>query len=113
MAVDAVIAVPDQPGQHWVLSGDNYTRIALAGGEPHKDTVINSGVIADDWPSLADFGHVDSAVPVPDKHGQYWVFSGDQYRRIALADGEPHKDTVVNSGSITQDWPSLSQAQPA
>ncbi|MFE0684739.1 MULTISPECIES: hypothetical protein [unclassified Streptomyces] len=52
--VDAVVPVPDQPSQYWILSGDQYVRIHIADGEPHQDTVVSGpGSIAKDWPSLS------------------------------------------------------------
>ncbi|GCD40545.1 hypothetical protein GKJPGBOP_00197 [Streptomyces paromomycinus] len=34
--IDAAVPVPDQHGQFWLLYGNKYVRIHLAGGEPHS-----------------------------------------------------------------------------
>ncbi|MFC6929087.1 MULTISPECIES: hypothetical protein [Actinomadura] len=107
--IDAAVPVPDQHGQFWMLSDDRYVRIAIKGGEPHTDTVVRGpGSLEKDWPSLADFGRVDAVVPVPDQYGQFWMLSGDRSLRIAIADGEPHADTVVRGpDTFAELWPSL------
>ncbi|MFC9970391.1 hypothetical protein ACFVH6_05760, partial [Spirillospora sp. NPDC127200] len=83
-------------------------RIAIKGGEPHQDTVVRGPGTFDEWPSLKDFDRIDAVVPVPDQYGQFWMLSGNRYVRIAIADGEPHKDTVVRGpGTLEEEWPSL------
>ncbi|MGW8728463.1 hypothetical protein ACWGNF_20815, partial [Streptomyces sp. NPDC055808] len=61
--IDAVVPVPDQHSQFWLLSGDQYVRIHIADGEPHQDTVISGPGTLKDWPSLAGFDHIDAVVP--------------------------------------------------
>ncbi|GAA2613006.1 hypothetical protein GCM10010411_54760 [Actinomadura fulvescens] len=105
--IDAVVPVPDQHSQFWMLSGNRYVRIAIGGGEPHPDTVVRGPGTFDEWPSLEGFDHIDAVVPVPDQYGQFWMLSGNRYVRIAIADGEPHKDTVVRGPGAFDEWPSL------
>ncbi|WP_206505590.1 hypothetical protein [Streptomyces chrestomyceticus] len=51
--INAVVPVPDQHSQFWMLSGDRYVRIRITGGEPHQDTVVRGPGSLDEWPSLA------------------------------------------------------------
>ncbi|MFP3963500.1 hypothetical protein SMC26_14360 [Actinomadura fulvescens] len=107
--IDAVVPVPDQYGQFWMLSGNRYLRIAIADGEPHKDTVVRGPGTFDEWPSLEGFDHIDAVVPVPDQHSQFWMLSGNRYVRIAIGGGEPHPDTVVRGPGTFDEWPSLAE----
>ncbi|MEU1636863.1 hypothetical protein [Nonomuraea sp. NPDC005701] len=50
---------------------------------------------------------IDAAIPVPDQYGQFWVFSGNHWVRIALKDGQPHGDEVVRGPGGFDEWPSL------
>jgi hypothetical protein len=50
---------------------------------------------------------IDAVIPVLDQPGQFWVFSGSQYVRIAIKNGEPHKDTKDYGPNSIKDWPSL------
>ncbi|MFE7591432.1 hypothetical protein ACFU6K_18700 [Kitasatospora sp. NPDC057512] len=109
--VDAVMAVPDKPTQFWVFSGSKYRRIEIEvkTAHPYGEKFIQEGTIKDDWPSLSDFTTVDAVMKVPDGSNEYWVFSGDRFVRINVADGEPHEDKKTYGPGPLSEWKSLTQ----
>ncbi|MFD5431244.1 hypothetical protein ACFWJ4_03550 [Kitasatospora sp. NPDC127067] len=109
--VDAVMAVPDKPRQFWFFSGRNYKRIEIEvkSAHPYGDKLISEGTIKSDWPSLSDFTTVDAIVKVPDGSNEYWVFSGDQFVRINVNDGEPHEDKKTYGPAPLSEWASLTR----
>ncbi|WP_406085807.1 hypothetical protein [Kitasatospora purpeofusca] len=53
--VDAVIPVPDQPGQFWVFSGQYWVRIIVHDDNPqHAELRNGPSLIEKSWKSLAD-----------------------------------------------------------
>ncbi|MFJ8476195.1 hypothetical protein [Kitasatospora sp. NPDC094011] len=108
--VDAIMAVPDQPHQFWVFSNGNYRRIEIEVKSSHPygcKAVGKVGTIKEDWPSLADFSSIDTVMKVPDSSNEYWVFSGNQFVRINVANGEPHKDTKTYGPGPLNEWPCI------
>ncbi|MFD4657324.1 hypothetical protein ACFWP2_17065 [Kitasatospora sp. NPDC058444] len=110
--IDAVMAVPDQPTQFWVFSGTKYRRIEIVveSTHPYGDKLLFESSIATDWPSLSSFTTVDAVMKVPDGSNEYWVFSGSQYVRINVANGEPHVDTKTYGPGPLSEWPSLTES---
>ncbi|MEV7360288.1 hypothetical protein [Kitasatospora sp. NPDC091276] len=109
--VDAVMAVPDKPNQFWVFSNTDYRRveITVTSSHPYPDKLILKGTIREDWPSLSDFAKIDAVMKVPDGSNEYWVFSGDRFVRINVANGEPHTDTRTYGPAPLSEWEGLTK----
>ncbi|MET8622859.1 hypothetical protein ABZW30_03705 [Kitasatospora sp. NPDC004669] len=65
------------------------------------------------WTSLNGLSRVDCLLPVPDCQrvggiSEYWVFCGQSYRRISIADGSGHPDRLVDGDRTCDNWASLS-----
>ncbi|MFG2904351.1 hypothetical protein ACGF13_04710 [Kitasatospora sp. NPDC048286] len=104
--VDAVMAVPDQPNQFFVFSGSDYrtVEIEVKSSHPYPCNIIYQGTLKEDWPSLSDFSSVDAVMKVPDGSNEYWVFSGDRFVRINVANGEGHPDTKTYGPAPLSEW---------
>ncbi|MFB6891769.1 hypothetical protein ACFCX4_20955 [Kitasatospora sp. NPDC056327] len=64
------------------------------------------------WTSLNGVAAVNCFLPVPDRlrvggRSEYWVFHGDVYRRISVADGSGHPDRLVDGSRTVSAWNSL------
>ncbi len=99
---DAVMRVPDSRNQYWVFSGDRYVQAAVAGGG-HGDERVADPKPLSGWSSLSGFSRVDAVMQTPDDRNQYWVFSGDRYVQIEVADGG-HGDKRVLGPRPLSDW---------
>ncbi|MFE3505218.1 hypothetical protein [Kitasatospora sp. NPDC059160] len=54
----------------------------------------------------------DCFLPVPDRQrvsgsSEFWVFCGQSYRRISVADGSGHPDRLVDGDRTCDNWASL------
>ncbi|MEU7205402.1 hypothetical protein [Streptomyces sp. NPDC045470] len=56
------------------------------------------------------FTSVDAVMQSPRVRNEYWVFSGDQYIRIRVADGDHQDERVVGPRNLTE-WNSLKDLQ--
>ncbi|WP_411130275.1 hypothetical protein [Streptomyces sp. x-19] len=110
-AVDAFMPAGTGSDEYFVFSGTHYRLIKLGQDSP----IVGSSNIAQFWPSLGQgdpphFTSVDAVLPVPGVANEYYVFSGDSFRRIRL---EGRRDTLVaGPGKINQGvlWPELANA---
>lgn len=106
--VDAAMPTPDDPGQYWLFAGSHYIRMNIsASGGPFMRREIGPAPIArwsDTLGRLPRFREkIDATMPVPGRRGQYWVFSGDQYVRIHIAD-RTYEGTLVQEPAPLSDW---------
>ncbi|WP_328665840.1 protein kinase [Streptomyces sp. NBC_00322] len=103
--VDAVMQAPDSRNLYWVFSGSQYAEIEVADGG-HTDKQVTKPHPLSDWSSLAGFSRVDAVMQAPDSRNRYWVFSGNRYAEIEVADGG-HTDKQVTKPHPLSDWSSL------
>lgn len=120
--VDCFLPVPDQQrvagkSWYWVFHTTGgrqlYRMISIADGSAHTDRWEREDWDLTAWPSLGGIRRVDCFVPVPDRQrvagqSQYWVFHGENYRRISVADGIGHPDTQILRDRSCSAWASLS-----
>ncbi|WP_411130140.1 hypothetical protein [Streptomyces sp. x-19] len=109
--VDAVMPADTGPNQYYVFSGTRYRRIEIGNPSPLE----GSQEILAYWPSLQhgdspNFTSVDAVLPVPGVVKEFYVFSGEWFRRIRLAGTE--NILVAGPGKINQGllWPELAHA---
>ncbi|WP_206671027.1 Dyp-type peroxidase [Streptomyces sp. CB01881] len=119
--VDCFLPVPDQQrvngkSWYWVFhtTGGHqlYRLVSVADGSAHTDTWERADWDLTAWASLQGIGKVDCFLPVPDQQrvngqSQYWVFHGENYRRIAVSDGAGHRDFQVLRDRSCNLWSSL------
>ncbi|WP_245205068.1 Dyp-type peroxidase [Kitasatospora sp. RG8] len=119
--VDCFLPVPDQQrvggkSWYWVFhtSGgrQRYRLISVADGAAHADACERTDRELSQWSSLNGISRVDCFLPVPDRQrvggkSEYWVFHGEDYRKISVADGSGHQDRVVNDDRSCSGWDSL------
>ncbi|MFB7474672.1 Dyp-type peroxidase [Kitasatospora sp. NPDC056184] len=119
--VDCFLAVPDQQragGKSWYWAfhttggRQRYRLISVADGTGHPDTLERGDRELSQWGSLSGVDRVDCFLPVPDQQrvggkSEYWVFHGDSYRRISVADGSGHPDRLVSGSRSVSAWNSL------
>ncbi|MFF2661590.1 Dyp-type peroxidase [Kitasatospora sp. NPDC058032] len=119
--VDCFLAVPDQQrvnGRSWYWAfhttggRQRYRLISVADGTGHPDTLERGDRELSQWGSLDGVAAVDCFLPVPDAQriggrSEYWVFHGDSYRRISVADGSGHPDRLVGGSRSVSAWNSL------
>ncbi|MGW2539713.1 Dyp-type peroxidase [Kitasatospora sp. NPDC001574] len=120
--VDCFLPVPDQQrvsgkSWYWVFhttgGRQQYRLISVADGAAHTDVLERTDRELSQWGSLNGVGKVDCFLPVPDQQrvggkSEYWVFHGDTYRRISVADGSGHPDRLVGGDRSCSGWNSLS-----
>ncbi|MEV6973892.1 Dyp-type peroxidase [Kitasatospora sp. NPDC093806] len=120
--VDCFLPVPDQQrvgGKSWYWcfhstgGRQRYRLISVADGAAHTDVLERTDRELSQWGSLTDVAKVDCFLPVPDCQrtggkSEYWVFHGDTYRRISVADGSGHPDRLVGGARSCAAWNSLS-----
>ncbi|MEV1024346.1 protein kinase [Streptomyces sp. NPDC050264] len=87
--VDAVMAAPDGAGRYWLFSGDRYTKVRVEDG---KGSRLSKAAALTGWEKsfggLPRFTQgIDAVMQTPDDKNRYWVFSGDQYVLIEVANG--------------------------
>ncbi|MER7754270.1 Dyp-type peroxidase [Kitasatospora sp. NPDC097643] len=119
--VDCWLPVPDQQrvggkSWYWVFhtSGgrQRYRLVSVADGSAHTDVVERTDRELSQWGSLNGLSRVDCFLPVPDRQrvgglSEFWVFSGQSYRRISVADGSGHPDRLVAGDRSCDAWASL------
>lgn len=111
--VDSVMPLPDSPDAAWLFSGDRYLRVAVAadGADPFPQRLAPAGRLANwtgtfrDLPSFRE--RIDAVLPIPgsqtEQADEYYVFSGRQYVRIRVTDGD-YADEVVAGPAPLSDW---------
>ncbi|WP_146057084.1 MULTISPECIES: hypothetical protein [unclassified Streptomyces] len=119
--IDTVIGFLEPPtddASYWLFSGDRWVVYTLHEGQSPADAPeVSEPQPISDWAALSDkgvgFTRLNATVPVPDKPGQLWVFSEDQWARIQLSpDNNPAKSTVVVGAEIIPSgWASLAEAE--
>ncbi|MFJ6632595.1 protein kinase [Streptomyces sp. NPDC091376] len=100
--IDAVMQTPDNRNHYWVFSEDQYIRIEIADGK-HTDRQLTEPRPLSSWSSLSGFSRIDAVMQTPDDPNRFWVFSGDQYIRIEIADGK-HTDKRIIGPRPLRDW---------
>ncbi|MFD7454520.1 Dyp-type peroxidase [Kitasatospora sp. NPDC059827] len=119
--VDCWLPVPDQQrvgGKSWywcfhTTSGrQQYRLISIADGSAHTDVRERTDRELSQWSSLNGLSRVDCFLPVPDRQrvsgsSEFWVFCGQSYRRISIADGSGHPDRLVDGDRTCDNWASL------
>ncbi|MEU3302241.1 protein kinase [Streptomyces sp. NPDC006678] len=100
--VDAVMQTPDDPNRYWVFSGNQYVRIEVA-DDTHADKRVADPRPLSNWPSLKGFARIDAVMQAPDDPSRYWVFSGNQYVKIEIAD-DTHADQRILGPRPLGDW---------
>ncbi|MBD0688674.1 Dyp-type peroxidase [Streptomyces sp. CBMA123] len=119
--VDCWLPVPDQQrvgGKSWywcfhTSSGrQQYRLISVADGSAHTDVRERTDRELSQWGSLNGLSRVDCFLPVPDRqrvggNNEFWVFCGQSYRRISIADGSGHPDRLVDGDRTCDNWASL------
>ncbi|MYV98580.1 hypothetical protein GT354_09865 [Streptomyces sp. SID3343] len=97
---------PDTSNQYWVFSGDQYILIEVADND-HTDKRIHGPQPLSNWPAFRDLpqfsARIDAVMQAPDTSNQYWVFSGDQYILIEVADND-HTDKRVGGPQPLSGW---------
>ncbi|MFJ8624222.1 Dyp-type peroxidase [Kitasatospora sp. NPDC093550] len=120
--VDCWLPVPDQQrvgGKSWywcfhtTAGRQQYRLISIADGSSHTDVRERTDRELSQWSSLSGLNRVDCFLPVPDQqrvggNSEYWVFSGQNYRRISVSDGSGHPDRLVAADRSCDAWASLS-----
>ncbi|MFE5582210.1 Dyp-type peroxidase [Kitasatospora sp. NPDC056531] len=120
--VDCWLPVPDQQrvgGKSWYWcfhttgGRQQYRLISIADGSAHTDVRERTDRELSQWTSLNGLSRVDCFLPVPDRQrvngsSEYWVFCGQSYRRISIADGSGHPDRLVDGDRTCDNWASLS-----
>ncbi|MEU9041330.1 MULTISPECIES: Dyp-type peroxidase [unclassified Kitasatospora] len=120
--VDCWLPVPDQQrvgGKSWywcfhtTAGRQQYRLISIADGSSHTDVRERTDRELSQWGSLSGLDRVDCFLPVPDQqrvggNSEYWVFSGQKYRRISISDGSGHPDRLVSADRSCDGWSSLS-----
>ncbi|WP_053649764.1 Dyp-type peroxidase [Streptomyces sp. XY431] len=119
--VDCFLPVPDQQrvgGKSWYWcfhttgGRQQYRLISIADGAAHTDVLERTDRGLSQWGSLNGVDAVNCFLPVPDcqrtgGRSEYWVFHGDSYRRISVADGSGHPDRLVSGSRSCSAWNSL------
>ncbi|MFE2176914.1 Dyp-type peroxidase [Kitasatospora sp. NPDC059462] len=119
--VDCFLPVPDQQrtgGKSWYWAfhttggRQRYRLVSVADGAAHTDVLERSDRELSQWGSLNGVTAVNCFLPVPDAQrtggkSEYWVFHGDSYRRISVADGSGHPDRLVSGPRSCSAWNSL------
>ncbi|MGW6918429.1 Dyp-type peroxidase [Kitasatospora sp. NPDC054939] len=119
--VDCFLPVPDQQrtggkSWYWVFhttgGRQQYRLISIADGSAHADALERSDRELTQWGSLNGVRKVDCFLPVPDRQrtggvSEYWVFHGENYRRISVADGSGHPDRQLHADRSCSAWNSL------
>lgn len=114
--VDAVMPVPDVAGGYWLFSGSQYvrTRASVTGGPFHR---LESGPLGlSNWTGTFDHlprfrGRIDAVMPVPTLANEYWVFSGNQYVRVRVSDGD-YSDELLAGPHPLGDWTGMLEGLP-
>ncbi|MQS12077.1 Dyp-type peroxidase [Streptomyces kaniharaensis] len=120
--VDCWLPVPDQQrvggkSWYWVFhttgGRQQYRLVSIADGPAHTDVRERTDRELSPWGSLNGLNRVDCFLAVPDcqrvgGRSDYWVFSGQNYRRISIADGGNHPDQLVFGDRSCDAWASLS-----
>ncbi|MGK5730555.1 hypothetical protein, partial [Streptomyces sp. URMC 124] len=104
--IDAVMQTPDNRNQYWIFSGNQYALIEVADGS-HSDKQITGPRPLTNWTSLEGLTgtpqRIDAVMQTPDNRNQYWIFSGNQYALIEVADGT-RSDKQVRGPRSLSDW---------
>ncbi|WP_406198280.1 Dyp-type peroxidase [Kitasatospora sp. NBC_01560] len=120
--VDCFLPVPDQQrvggkSWYWVFhttgGRQRYRLVSVADGAAHTDVCERSDRELSQWGSLNGIAAVGCFLPVPDQQrvggkSEYWVFHGENYRRISVSDGSGHPDRLVTGDRACSAWTSLS-----
>ncbi|WP_162292918.1 protein kinase domain-containing protein [Actinophytocola xinjiangensis] len=114
--IDAAIPIPGVSDWFWVFSGDRYCRVATsAAGHPIGERATELTPItnwANTFGVLPDFrGGIDAVLPVPGRRDEYWVFAGDRYVRIGVAE-VTYEDTLLAEPAPVSDWATAFRSQP-
>ncbi|MFF2038970.1 Dyp-type peroxidase [Kitasatospora sp. NPDC058170] len=119
--VNCFLPVPDQQrvgGKSWYWAFHTtggrqvYRLISVADGAAHTDVLERSDRELTQWGSLGGIAGVDCFLPVPDCQrvggkSEFWVFHGEDYRRISVSDGSGHPDRQVAGDRACSSWSSL------
>ncbi|MBV6695975.1 Dyp-type peroxidase [Kitasatospora aureofaciens] len=119
--VDCWLPVADQQrvggkSWYWVFhttgGRQRYRMVSIADGNAHTDVCERTDREISQWGSLNGLNRVDCFLPVPDQQrvggkSEYWAFSGQNYRRISIADGSGHPDQLVSGDRSCDAWASL------
>ncbi|MGV9264317.1 Dyp-type peroxidase [Kitasatospora sp. NPDC003701] len=119
--MDCFLPVPDQQrvgGKSWYWAfhstggRQQYRLISVADGAAHTDVCERTDRELSQWGSLGGITKVDCFLPVPDCQrvggkSEYWVFHGENYRRISVADGSGHPDRKLADDRSCSAWNSL------
>lgn len=116
-SIDAVMPMPGERNRFWAFSGGQYCRIeASAGSYPVREQHTSLAPL-ENWQSLGslmDFRDgIDAVLPVHGQRNEYWVFAGNQYLRIEVADGtRDYADSPLTEPASLDDWASTFGALP-
>ncbi|MEU1508520.1 Dyp-type peroxidase [Kitasatospora sp. NPDC005748] len=119
--MDCFLPVPDQQrvgGKSWYWAfhttggRQRYRLISVADGAAHTDLCERTDRELSRWSSLDGITEVDCFLPVPDVQrvggrSEYWVFHGENYRKISVADGSGHPDRKIADDRSCDGWASL------
>ncbi|MFI6843656.1 Dyp-type peroxidase [Kitasatospora sp. NPDC050467] len=119
--VDCFLPVPDQQrvggkSWYWVFhttgGKQQYRLISIADGAAHTDVCERTDRELSQWGSLNGVSAVNCFLPVPDCRrvdgkSEYWVFHGENYRRISVSDGSGHPDRQIAGDRSCDAWNSL------
>ncbi|MFF1908558.1 glycosyl hydrolase family 18 protein [Kitasatospora sp. NPDC058218] len=111
--VDAAVSVVEN--EVYFFHGSKYAKVKVDPNTAANEIVDgkDNGIrtIADDWPALRDTpfaNRVDVAVAVPDRKGDVFMFSGNQYVYLQNVDQGPGRATRVHDvWDICTGWTSL------
>ncbi|WP_229822344.1 PLAT/LH2 domain-containing protein [Streptomyces netropsis] len=124
--VHAVLPVPDQQrvdgrSRFWAFKGDRYRLIEISDAPDRTTTVVTRDRPISTCPALDGLLALDTIWPVPDRQrigpldggegteptSEFWVFSGDRYRKIAIEDGPAHANRALGEDRPIRDWSAL------
>ncbi|MFF9347384.1 protein kinase [Streptomyces sp. NPDC014734] len=105
--VDAAMPAPDGSSRLWLFYGDQYVRVDVSDPDKPFRREIGPYRIANWSRAFSDLpeftGGIDAVLPVPGRRSEYWVFSGQQYIRIGVADGA-YNDSRLAEPAPLDDW---------
>lgn len=125
-AVHAVLPVPDHQrvdgkSRFWAFHGDRYRLIEISDGPDRTASIVARDRPISQCPALVGLPALDTIWPVPDRQrigpldggegteptSEFWVFSGDRYRKISIEDGPAHTNRALGEDHPIRDWSAL------
>ncbi|MFH9574401.1 protein kinase [Streptomyces sp. NPDC017454] len=106
--IDAALPAPDDPYKAWLVSGDQYLFVSVSThDEPIQNREKGPAPVTDwtgvfeDLPGFRD--GIDAVLPVFGVLNEYWVFSGPEYIRLHVSDGD-HSVTQLTDPAPLEQW---------